>query len=89
VLPAAIAFPGQLGFQTRTEYNKKILKISEEGIAPRSGFVNYGKVPKHFMLISGSVPGSKKRLIVLRKALRFHGKSPIIEVKNISLEPQN
>ncbi len=88
VLPGAIAMAGQLGFQTRTEFNKKILKIGEEGISPRGGFVNYGKVPKNYMLIQGSVPGPRKRLIVLRKAMRWKDNPVPVEINYVSMEPQ-
>jgi large subunit ribosomal protein L3 len=88
VLPGAIAMAGQLGFQTRTEYNKRILRIGEDGISPRGGFVNYGKVPKNYMLISGSVPGPRKRLVMLRKAMRWKDKPVPVELKHVSDEPQ-
>ncbi len=88
VLPGAIAMAGQLGFQTRTEYNKKILKMGEDGIAPKGGFVNYGHVSGNYMLIEGSVPGPKKRLVLLRKAMRWKESPVPIEVKHVSLESQ-
>ncbi len=88
VLPGAIAMPGQLGFQTRTEYSKKILKIGDDGIEPRGGFVNYGKVTKDYALIEGSVPGPKKRLIILRRAVRWDGVPRPVEISDISLEQQ-
>jgi large subunit ribosomal protein L3 len=67
-----VAMAGQLGFQTRTEYNKRVLKIGEEGkeITPKSGFNRYGLVNGNYMLLEGSVPGAKKRLIMLRPAIR-------------------
>lgn len=63
---------GQLGFHTRTEFNKWILKIGEDGkeITPKGGFVNYGIVRGSYILLKGSIPGPKKRLICLRKAKR-------------------
>lgn len=88
VLPGAIAMAGQLGFQTRTEYNKKILKIGDDGIEPRGGFVNYGKVPKDYALIEGSVPGPKKRLVIMRKAVRWVGSPHPVELNHVSLEQQ-
>ncbi len=88
VLPGAVAMAGQLGFQTRTEYNKKILKMGEDGIEPKGGFVNYGKVPKDYALIEGSVPGPKKRLVILRKAARWKGASQPAEINDVSLEHQ-
>ncbi|MFX0122284.1 MAG: 50S ribosomal protein L3 [Candidatus Hodarchaeota archaeon] len=62
---------GQLGYFARTEYNKQILKIGEDGeeVTPVSGFKRYGKVKKHCIL-RGSVPGSVKRLIRLRDPIR-------------------
>jgi len=88
VLPVLIAQAGQLGFQTRTEYNKKILKIGDDGISPEGGFLNYGRVPKSYMLIYGSVPGPKKRLVMLRKAVRWKAKPAPIEIRHISLDSQ-
>ena len=62
---------GQLGYFSRTEFNKQILKIGEDGeeVTPISGFKRYGKVNKYCM-IRGSVPGSTKRLIRFRNPLR-------------------
>jgi large subunit ribosomal protein L3 len=67
-----LALAGQLGFQTRTELNKRLLKIGEDGkeINPKSGFKNYGIIKSNYILLQGSVPGSKKRLILLRPAIR-------------------
>jgi len=72
VLPGKIPMAGQLGFQRRTELNKRILKISSNGneIKPKGGFSHYGIVRSDYMLIQGSVPGPKKRLIMLRFAIR-------------------
>ncbi len=63
---------GQMGFHQRTEYNKRILKIGENGeeITPKGGFVHYGVIRSDYVLVSGSVPGSVKRLIRMRDAIR-------------------
>ena len=66
---------GQLGFQTRTELNKRVLKIGDKDedikqIVPNGGFVRYGVIKNNFLLVEGSLPGPKKRLIRLRPALR-------------------
>jgi large subunit ribosomal protein L3 len=63
---------GQMGFHQRTEYNKRIIKIGENGeeITPEGGFVHYGVVRSDYMLVSGSVPGPVKRLIRMRDAIR-------------------
>jgi large subunit ribosomal protein L3 len=62
---------GPLGYFARTEYNKTLLKISNDGeeINPPSGFKRYGLVKSH-ILVKGSVPGSVKRLIRLRSPVR-------------------
>jgi large subunit ribosomal protein L3 len=69
---------GQMGYHQRTEYNKKILKIGEadqvDQINPDGGFVKYGIVKNNYLLLKGSLPGPSKRLVMLRKAIRPHGK---------------
>jgi len=68
-----VAQPGQMGFHKRTDYNKQILKISDAkttNVSPVSGIYHYGNVKSNFILISGSVPGAKKRLVVLSNAIR-------------------
>jgi len=83
-----VPLSGQMGFQTRTEINKRILKMGEDGkeIVPKSGFVNYGIVKGDYVLIQGSLPGPKKRLIRLRSAIR-PPKVPILptEIKRLSI----
>ncbi len=63
---------GQMGYQQRTEFNKRVLKIGTNGdeITPAGGFVNYGVVRSPYVLIKGSVPGPAKRLIRMRPAIR-------------------
>ncbi|MEM5821168.1 MAG: 50S ribosomal protein L3 [Candidatus Aenigmatarchaeota archaeon] len=72
VLPGKIPMQGQLGYQRRTEHNKRILKISSNGneINPKGGFSHYGLVRSDYILIQGSVPGPKKRLVMIRFAIR-------------------
>jgi len=66
-----VPMAGQMGFQTRTELNKRILKFGEGNeINPKGGFNRYGIIKSNFLLIEGSVPGSKKRLVMIRKAIR-------------------
>ncbi|MBI2005276.1 MAG: 50S ribosomal protein L3 [Candidatus Aenigmarchaeota archaeon] len=61
---------GQMGFWRRTELNKRVLKIGDGDITPKNGFPRYGVVKSNYILLEGSVPGSKKRLIMLRPAIR-------------------
>ena len=68
---STVPMAGQLGFFRRTEVNKRILKIGEgDEVTPKSGFINYGVVKGSYILVEGSVPGTNKRLIMLRPAIR-------------------
>lgn len=62
---------GQVGFQRRTELNKRILKIGDgKEVVPSSGITRYGILKSNYVLVQGSVPGPKKRLVLLRTAIR-------------------
>ncbi|NVM30470.1 MAG: 50S ribosomal protein L3 [Candidatus Helarchaeota archaeon] len=67
-----IARSGQMGFHQRVEYNKRILKIGidPKEIIPAGGFLNYGVIRGDYLLMLGSMPGPRKRMIRLRKAIR-------------------
>lgn len=73
-----VPMAGQMGYHQRTEYNKKILRIGDAkdagDINPAGGFVKYGLVKNDFIMVKGSLPGPSKRLVMLRKAVRPHGK---------------
>jgi large subunit ribosomal protein L3 len=64
---------GQMGYHQRTEYNKRVLKIGENGeeITPSGGFPNYGVIKNSYVLIHGSIPGPTKRMISMRDAVRY------------------
>lgn len=64
---------GQMGYHQRTEFNKQLVKIGEDGseITPKGGFLNYGDVVNPYVLIHGSVPGPAKRLVRLRDPIRI------------------
>jgi len=81
---------GQTGYQQRTEYNKRIVKIGEDGeeITPKGGFLNYGVVRNEYILLKGSVPGPKKRLVRISHAVRVHPKLGIPEIVYISKKSQ-
>ncbi|UCE73468.1 MAG: 50S ribosomal protein L3 [Methanomassiliicoccales archaeon] len=66
---------GQMGYHQRTEYNKRVLKLGENGeeITPNGGFVRYGFVKNEYMVVHGSIPGPVKRLVRFRDSVRFHG----------------
>lgn len=63
---------GQMGFHRRTEYNKRILSISDNGyvITPAGGFLNYGIVRSQYVVLAGTIPGTVKRPVVLRWPIR-------------------
>jgi large subunit ribosomal protein L3 len=63
-----VARPGQMGYHTRTEYNKKILLIGNG--KELNELKNYGKIKNEFILVAGSVPGPTKRCIALRHVIR-------------------
>jgi large subunit ribosomal protein L3 len=63
---------GQMGYHQRIEFNKRILKIGKDGkeVTPKGGYVRYGNVTNPYVLIEGSIPGPKKRIIRLRAPAR-------------------
>ena len=67
-----IAHAGQMGYHRRTEYNKQILKISDnlEETTFKGGIHKFGNVKNTFILVKGSVGGAKKRLIRFNVAIR-------------------
>ncbi|MBU5557808.1 MAG: 50S ribosomal protein L3 [Candidatus Aenigmatarchaeota archaeon] len=76
---------GQLGFFTRTELNKRIVKIgSGTDINPVGDWLRYGKIRGDYIVIEGSVPGPTKRLIRLRLALRPPKVRHPVDIKAIS-----
>ena len=64
---------GQMGFHQRTEYNKLIMKVGNNGseITPKGGFLRYGIINADYVAVKGSVPGTRNRLILLRHASRI------------------
>ena len=62
---------GQTGYHQRTELNKRLLAVGDDSdVTPDGGFVNYGEVDGSYVLVKGSLPGPKKRLVRLRPAVR-------------------
>ncbi len=75
--PARVTFrapqAGQTGYHNRVSYNSLILdvaKISEKDINPKGGFEHYGVVKNDYLVLKGSIPGPKKRGIVITPAMR-------------------
>ncbi|KAI8926618.1 60S ribosomal protein L3, partial [Entophlyctis helioformis] len=100
----AVPRAGQDGFHHRTEMNKKIYRIGKKGddksattefdltdkaITPMGGFPNYGVVNEDWVMIKGSCPGVRRRVITLRKSLLVHTKRSALEqVRSSSLTPR-
>jgi large subunit ribosomal protein L3e len=78
----AVARAGQQGYFHRTEINKRILRIGRKGdtksastesdlteksITPVGGFPHYGIVNEDWVMLKGSIGGSRKRPITMRK----------------------
>ncbi|KXB02547.1 50S ribosomal protein L3, partial [candidate division MSBL1 archaeon SCGC-AAA261D19] len=63
---------GQMGYHQRTDCNKRILKMGEDGseVTPNGGFLRYGPIREEFVMLAGSTPGTTKRLVCLRQAMR-------------------
>lgn len=76
VVMYTVARQGQRGFHQRTEYNKRILIMSntesdgQNLINPSGGFKHFGQIKGDYIVIKGSVPGVPKRLLKLRHAIR-------------------
>ncbi|MEM3737605.1 MAG: 50S ribosomal protein L3 [Candidatus Bathyarchaeia archaeon] len=69
-----VARAGQMGYARRVELNKRVLKIGTTPAEanPREGFNRYGILKGHYLLLKGSIPGTPKRLIILRQPARPH-----------------
>ncbi|KAL1659200.1 ribosomal protein L3-domain-containing protein [Schizophyllum commune] len=83
----SVARAGQNGYHHRTEINKKIYRvglgsddgnastehdITKKAITPMGGFPHYGIVKNDYLMLKGSIPGTKKRIITIRKSLMVH-----------------
>ncbi|MDE1857105.1 MAG: 50S ribosomal protein L3 [Candidatus Micrarchaeota archaeon] len=81
---------GQMGFNYRSEHNKRIVKVGTKNDAAAvniaSGFKNYGVVKNDYILIDGSVPGPAKRLVRVRKSVGNRNAKGIKEPKVTYIE---
>ena len=75
--PARVTFrapqTGQTGYHSRIVYNNSILqvgKISEKDINKKGGFHKYGNIKTDYLILSGSIPGPRKRQVVVTPAIR-------------------
>jgi large subunit ribosomal protein L3 len=94
ISPAVVTYTvprqGQRGFHQRTEYNKRILIISNSEkdndfkINPDGGFEHFGMIKNDYIIVKGSVPGVPKRLVKMRFPIRTVGKK-ILEPKVVEV----
>jgi len=94
ISPAVVTYTvprqGQRGFHQRTEYNKRILIISNSEkdndfkINPDGGFEHFGMIKYDYIIVKGSVPGVPKRLVKMRFPIRIVGKK-IVEPKVVEV----
>ncbi|MFC7134240.1 MULTISPECIES: 50S ribosomal protein L3 [Salinibaculum] len=61
---------GQMGYHQRTELNKRLIDLGDEGASVNGGFINYGEVDGSYALVKGSVPGPEQRVVRMRPAVR-------------------
>ena len=86
--PWWVPMSGQMGYHTRTDYNKQVLKISEEDVTPNGGLLRYGTVKNKYMLVRGSISGPKKRLITFTHAIRKHPAEEAPSIVGVSRRSQ-
>lgn len=86
--PAAVMYTiaraGQHGFHQRTESGKRILSISnakDSPITPKGGFEHFGDLRTDYALVRGSVPGTNRRVVVVRHPIRPHPKAKTAPVQ--------
>ncbi|KAI5952325.1 RPL3 [Candida jiufengensis] len=93
-----VARAGQNGYHHRTSINHKVYRVgkggdssngatefdrTEKSINPMGGFVRYGNVNNDFVLLKGSIPGTKKRVVTLRKSLYVDTSRRALEQVNL------
>jgi large subunit ribosomal protein L3 len=87
-----VAHAGQMGYHQRVQYNNQILKITDkpEEVNPKGGFIHYGtgRAGNEFVVVRGSVPGSKKRMVTMVRAIRLKRPLPAPTVEWLSQESQ-
>ncbi|KAM0789691.1 hypothetical protein ACM66B_006551 [Microbotryomycetes sp. NB124-2] len=94
----SVARAGQDGYHARTELNKKIYRIGKgddesnastefdtttKDVNPLGGFPHFGLVKNDFVMVKGTCPGPRKRIITLRKSLLTHTSRRALESINL------
>jgi len=85
-----VAHAGQMGYHQRIDLSKQVLAITTaDKVQVDGGFVRLGQPKTNVILIKGSIPGPKKRLVKFTPAARklqraFKEKPEIIEISTKS-----
>jgi large subunit ribosomal protein L3 len=74
---------GQMGFHQRTQYNKLVIKIGNNGseVTPKGGYLRYGVISSDYVMLKGSVPGTTNRLVLIRVASRPPPEAPAPKIE--------
>ena len=82
-----VAQAGKMGYNQRVEYNKLSLKIGSDPkeINPKGGFMGYGLVKTDYIMIKGSISGTRKRLITMTEPSRARKKPNQYTISSISV----
>ncbi len=84
-----VAHAGQMGFHSRLERNKWIVRLSEnpDEFKMSGGIIHYGRLKSHFIVLKGSVQGQEKRLLRLvpsrKPSSRLPVQAPTIEYASL------
>jgi len=85
-----VAHAGQMGYHLRTEYNKPIVMMGDDvsKVNPIDGFSRYGIVRCPYIVLVGSIPGNKMRLIRMTHAYRPNPKkkTDALKISKINTE---
>ena len=79
---------GQMGFHQRTEYNKLVMKVGNNGseVTPKGGFLRYGIINSDYVMLKGSVPGTTNRIVLIRLASRPpEEEAPVPKIEYLSV----
>ncbi len=77
-----------MGFNQRTEYNKQIIKIGQNGgeVSPKGGYLHYGPIKTEYAMLRGTIPGPPKRLVALRHPARGQAEGEAPKMLMLSLD---
>jgi len=80
----------RIGKGVRTEGGKEVhnnaateFDLTQKSITPIGGFVHYGFVREDYLMLKGTVQGSRKRIITLRKSLQVITSRSALEKVNL------